>query len=111
MCVFVCASATKRKFARDVPLTVVCASLSLSLSADTTHGNQRKTSLTRVSSSRFNTGEREMWTSDEAAQPPQFSHGHIWAWEEGRSSNSITDPPRPPSPPPVSWGGKGLWMW
>lgn len=32
----------------------------LLLSADTTHGSQRKTSLTRASSSRFNTGERDV---------------------------------------------------
>lgn len=93
------------KSARDSSLTDIC----LLLSADTTHGNQRKTSLTRVCSSHFNTGERKYGLRTRPARSLQLSHDHIRAWEEGRSSNSTTKPPLPSTPLHCSPTGSVLW--
>lgn len=97
-----CVSFGMRRSACDSSLTVVVLLLGF---ADTTHGSQKRTSLTRDSSSRFNTGEKEV-DFGRGRTASQFSHGLIWVWEEGHSSNSITDPSPPPPHGAVSLGGK-----
>ena len=60
MCVCVCVCVGERDLcvsARDGPSDGIYPSL---VFADTTHGSQRKISLTRASWSRFNTGENEV---------------------------------------------------
>lgn len=92
----------KGKSARDCYLTVVLRFLWF---ADTTHGNQRKTSLTRVSSSRFNTGEKDV----DFGRGRAASSSAVTIYGHGRRGAPVTLSLIHPHPFPtaLSPGGKG----
>lgn len=82
-----CESVRKRKCARDT------SDSCLLLFADTTRGNQRKTSLTPASWSRFNTGERDV----DFGRGRAASSSAITIYGHGRRGAPVTEPP-PHSP-------------